>query len=189
MSACEPADGGGCLKLRQRVQTACRCWQFLLSDRFTGARSPACLSAAIALPSNPVRPPFRSRRLATSLTLADVPRDVLVSGHRLSRDRDCRREFGGVRPATPPSLDRGERKVACSRDPGLRAMRPAGPRPWLPVTGGGLCEASDAASAAHCSREDPPPPQIAGKRTLCGHARRPTEAIRSARGQQSAAPK
>src|SRR5258708_5068927 len=33
-------------------------WQFLFSDRFTGARNPARLPTKNAIPSNPLRPPF-----------------------------------------------------------------------------------------------------------------------------------
>src|SRR5881409_1530096 len=40
-----PEAGARRLEIRQRRQTAS--WQFWFSDRFTGARNPACLPAAI----------------------------------------------------------------------------------------------------------------------------------------------
>ena len=52
---CEHVNQSGYLIIRPRVQTACY-WQLLFTDRFTGARNPACLSTVITIPSNPVRP-------------------------------------------------------------------------------------------------------------------------------------
>ena len=63
------------------MQTANR-WQLLWSDLLTGARSPTCLSTAITIPSNPVRPPFLRSPLG----------DLI---HHNRRFRDCRGNRAG----------------------------------------------------------------------------------------------